>query len=137
LIPCIFNLQREAVNAALCRKGGLKLDRPTRWYVNVYIKSSYEHVLRTVSYDSKRQIYEIYCLLRLAFPAEHDYVVQMVAHYDYHENVSQEEAETMLDTLLICPICNEEVDELYDTEGLPNGGVEDVCEDCLQIVLER
>lgn len=69
------------------------MDYPTRWYVNVYLKTTSKHVFKTVGYDSEREIREIYCLLRLAFPAKQDYVVQMVAHYDYYKDVSQEEVE--------------------------------------------
>lgn len=32
---------------------------------------------------------------------------------------------------IICPICGEETYELYDTEGMINGGIGEVCEQCL------
>ena len=32
---------------------------------------------------------------------------------------------------LICPICGNETDELFDTEGKINGGIGECCEQCL------
>lgn len=33
---------------------------------------------------------------------------------------------------IICPICGEETDELIDTEGMINGGIGEVCEQCIE-----
>ena len=35
-----------------------------------------------------------------------------------------------MEEVYICPICGEEVDELFDTEGMINGGIGYVCEQC-------
>ena len=37
-----------------------------------------------------------------------------------------------MEEVYICPICGEEVDELFDTEGMINGGIGYVCEQCLE-----
>lgn len=37
-----------------------------------------------------------------------------------------------MEELLICPICNNETDELIDTEGMVHGGIGYSCEQCLE-----
>ena len=38
----------------------------------------------------------------------------------------------MEDEMITCPLCGEETNELIDTEGLINGGIGLVCEQCLE-----
>lgn len=33
---------------------------------------------------------------------------------------------------IICPSCGNETDELIDTEGMVNGGIGEVCEQCIE-----
>lgn len=37
-----------------------------------------------------------------------------------------------MEETIICPLCGEETDELYDTEGMINGSIGEVCEQCLE-----
>lgn len=38
----------------------------------------------------------------------------------------------MMEEIIICPMCGEETDELYDTEGMVHGSIDEVCEQCLE-----
>lgn len=37
-----------------------------------------------------------------------------------------------MEEIVICPLCGEETDELIDTEGMINGSIGEVCEQCLK-----
>ena len=37
-----------------------------------------------------------------------------------------------MEEITICPLCGEETDELIDTEGMINGSIGEVCEQCLE-----
>lgn len=37
-----------------------------------------------------------------------------------------------MEEIVICPLCGEETDELIDTEGMINGSIGEVCEQCLE-----
>lgn len=37
-----------------------------------------------------------------------------------------------MEEIKTCPICGQETDELIDTEGMINGSIGEVCEQCLE-----